>query len=189
MNTITPQQLKICRERGTAVRLFDVRTPAEFCEVHVPFAENRPLESFDPADVAGDCNGAHDVAIYVICQKGGRGANACAKLAAAGLDGVVNVEGGTEAWVQAGLPVVRGKQTISLERQVRIAAGTLVLSARCWATSCIRISSALAAFIGAGTYVCRSHGHLRNGDAARADAVESTFRGTACMRHAPGRHE
>jgi rhodanese-related sulfurtransferase len=40
---------------------------------------------------------------------------------------VINVEGGTQAWVDAGLPVVRGKKSISLERQVRIAAGSLVL--------------------------------------------------------------
>ncbi len=127
MKTMMPRQLSDLHENGAAIRLIDVRTPAEFREVHVPFAENRPLESLDPSAVAKACNGDADTAIYVICQKGGRGANACAKLLAAGLDGVTNVEGGTEAWVQAGLPVVRGKKTISLERQVRIAAGSLVL--------------------------------------------------------------
>lgn len=40
---------------------------------------------------------------------------------------VVNVEGGTQAWQEAGLPVVRGERVLSLERQVRIAAGILVL--------------------------------------------------------------
>ena len=41
---------------------------------------------------------------------------------------VRRVEGGTAAWEKAGLPVERGiNGTISLERQVRIAAGTLVL--------------------------------------------------------------
>jgi rhodanese-related sulfurtransferase len=127
MKTITPNQLSELHERGAGARLIDVRTPAEFREVHVPFAENRPLESLDPSAVAKASSGDADTAIYVICHKGGRGANACAKLLAAGLQGVVNVEGGTEAWVQAGLPVVRGQKTISLERQVRIAAGTLVV--------------------------------------------------------------
>ena len=37
------------------------------------------------------------------------------------------VEGGTKAWEAAGLPVVRGQGVISIERQVRIGAGTLVL--------------------------------------------------------------
>ena len=40
---------------------------------------------------------------------------------------MVNVEGGTVAWAQAGLPVIRGKKSISLERQVRMVAGSLVL--------------------------------------------------------------
>ena len=40
---------------------------------------------------------------------------------------VVNVEGGTLACVDAGLPVVRGKKAMSIERQVRVAAGALVL--------------------------------------------------------------
>ena len=51
-------------------------------------------------------------------------------MAAEKLDGhprIVVVEGGTEAWVDSGLPVVRGKKAVSLERQVRIAAGALVL--------------------------------------------------------------
>ncbi len=65
--------------------------------------------------------------LYVICKSGGRGAKACEPLIEAGITDVVNVEGGTTACVDAGVPVVRGKKTISLERQVRIAAGSLVL--------------------------------------------------------------
>ena len=45
----------------------------------------------------------------------------------AGFSNVVNVEGGTQAWDGAGLPVIRGKKSMSLERQVRIAAGFLVV--------------------------------------------------------------
>ena len=51
----------------------------------------------------------------------------CRKFVDAGFENVVNVDGGTQAWAEAGLPVVRGKKAISLERQVRIAAGFLVL--------------------------------------------------------------
>jgi rhodanese-related sulfurtransferase len=150
METIKPRQLNELHEGGTAVRLIDVRTPAEFREVHVPFAENRPLESLDPAAVLQACNEDANTTVYVICQKGGRGANACAKLMTAGLDCVVNVDGGTEAWVQAGLPVVRGKKTISLERQVRIAAGTLVLIGSALGYFVDPYWIALAGFVGAG---------------------------------------
>ena len=53
------------------------------------------------------------------------------------------------ACVAAGLPVVRGKKAISLERQVRIAAGSLVLVGAIgslWFSPLIWLS----AFIGAG---------------------------------------
>ncbi|MCA9056758.1 MAG: DUF2892 domain-containing protein, partial [Planctomycetaceae bacterium] len=60
-------------------------------------------------------------------KSGNRGKQACEKLEAAGVH-VVNVEGGTQAWEAAGLPVVRGKKAMSLERQVRIAAGAIVLT-------------------------------------------------------------
>jgi rhodanese-related sulfurtransferase len=65
--------------------------------------------------------------LYVICRSGSRGKQACEKFLAAGYTNIINVEGGTQAWDQSGLPVVRGKKAISLERQVRIAAGLLVL--------------------------------------------------------------
>jgi rhodanese-related sulfurtransferase len=50
------------------------------------------------------------------------------KLIAAGPLNAINVEGGTAAWEAAGFPVLRGQRAISLERQVRIAAGSLVLA-------------------------------------------------------------
>ena len=150
MNTISPQELNARHTRGETIRLLDVRTPAEFRAVHVPFAENRPLESFELAGVARACNGEPNALVYVICQKGGRGTSACAKLAAAGLERAVNVEGGTAAWEQAGLPVVRGKKTISLERQVRIAAGTLVVIGSLLGYFVHPYFIGLAAFVGAG---------------------------------------
>ena len=62
---------------------------------------------------------------------------------------MVNVEGGTLACVDAGLPVVRGKKAVSLERQVRIAAGSLVLLGA--ALSFVHPAFVgLSAFVGAG---------------------------------------
>jgi rhodanese-related sulfurtransferase len=125
--TITPRRLDELRKGGQPIDLIDVRTPVEFREVHVPFARNVPLDGLDPAAVTRSRAGSPGRPLYVICRSGGRGQKACEKLAAAGAADVVNVEGGTQAWADAGLPVVRGKKAISLERQVRIAAGSLVL--------------------------------------------------------------
>jgi rhodanese-related sulfurtransferase len=75
---------------------------------------------------------------------------ACERLAAAGVASVVNVEGGTLAWEKAGLPVVRGKKAMSLERQVRIAAGSLVLIGTVLGAFVHPYALGLAGFVGAG---------------------------------------
>ncbi|MFM8414632.1 MAG: rhodanese-like domain-containing protein [Planctomycetota bacterium] len=132
--TISPKQLMELCNRGEAVTLIDVRTPAEFGEVHVDFARNVPLDRLDPKAIAAD-HARHTGPIYFVCRSGGRSKTACERMIAAGITDVVSVEGGTTACDAAGLPVVRGRKVMSLERQVRIAAGALVA-----------IGAALAAF-------------------------------------------
>jgi rhodanese-related sulfurtransferase len=147
LTTITPQKLNELVHRGTPIDLIDVRTPVEFREVHVEFARNVPLDQLDPAQLTAGRNGAP---LYVICRSGSRGRQACEKILATGHANVVNVEGGTQAWDQAGLPVVRGQKTISLERQVRIAAGAIVLGSALLGYFAHPAWIGLAAFVGAG---------------------------------------
>ena len=66
---------------------------------------------------------------------------------------VVNVEGGTDAWVKAGFQVQRsGKKVIALDRQVRMTAGSLVLAGVLVAAIVepAWIGLAIAGFIGGG---------------------------------------
>jgi rhodanese-related sulfurtransferase len=148
-STISPAKLaELCR-RGDDVDLIDVRTPVEFRECHLEIARNVPLERLDPVSLMRARNGSGRP-LYVVCQSGGRGLQACEKLLKAGFTNVVNVEGGTVACIQAGLPVVRGKKTISLERQVRIAAGLLVLLGILLAWLVHPAFVGLSAFVGAG---------------------------------------
>jgi rhodanese-related sulfurtransferase len=126
VNTISPAELlELCRS-GRPIELIDVRTPVEFREVHLTHARNVPLDQLDPAALMKAHNGAGGP-LYLICKAGGRSAQACEKFMKAGFNDVISVAGGTGACVDAGLPVVRGKKAIALERQVRIAAGSLVL--------------------------------------------------------------
>ena len=74
----------------------------------------------------------------------------CQKLEAAGFTKIVNVAGGTSAWQSAGLPVVEGKKVMSLERQVRIAAGSLVVIGAVVGQFVHPAGYGLSAFIGAG---------------------------------------
>jgi rhodanese-related sulfurtransferase len=87
--------------------------------------------------------------LYVICRSGSRGQKACEQFQKAGFTNVQNVDGGTLACIDAGLPVVRGRKAISLERQVRIAAGSLVL-AGVLGSFVHPAAIGLAAFVGAG---------------------------------------
>jgi rhodanese-related sulfurtransferase len=148
ITVISPKELASRRDRGEPIDLIDVRTPAEYRELHAAQARNVPLESLDAAAVLKARNGSSG-ALYVICRTGNRGQKACEKLAAAGAQ-VVNVEGGTLAWEAAGLPVVRGKKTMSLERQVRIAAGSLVVLGAALGYFLHPAFIGLAAFVGAG---------------------------------------
>lgn len=147
--TITPRELDTLRRRQ-AVDLIDVRTPAEFRAVHIDFARLVPLDLLDPKLVTADRQGAPDDPLYVVCRSGSRAKRACELMLDRGVRNVVLVEGGTLAWEQAGLPVVRGKNTISLERQVRIAAGSLVLAGSVLGAFVHPACIALAAFVGAG---------------------------------------
>jgi rhodanese-related sulfurtransferase len=150
ITVLQPQELADLCKLGRKIDLIDVRTPAEYREVHVEIARNVPLDRLDPAALMRSRNGSAAEPLYVICRSGSRGRQACEAFLKAGFSNVVNIDGGTMACVEAGLPVVRGKKAISLERQVRIAAGSLVLlgAALGWFVHPAFIG--LSAFIGAG---------------------------------------
>jgi rhodanese-related sulfurtransferase len=149
LTTIHPRELAELCQRGS-VDLVDVRTPVEYREVHAAGARNVPLDGLDPAELMRARNGSGGEPLYLICRSGSRGRQACERFLAAGFTNVVNVEGGTLAWAECGLPVVRGQKAISLDRQVRIAAGTLVLLGAALGGLAHPAFIALAAFVGAG---------------------------------------
>ena len=150
IEVITPSELSQRHAAGD-VEVIDVRTPAEFQEVHaVIVSANRPLDSLDPNEIMRGRNGSRDQPLYVICRSGSRARTACEKFLADGYENVVNVEGGTAAWEAAGLPVKRGKKAVSLERQVRIFAGSLVLLGALLAWFVHPSFVLLSGFIGAG---------------------------------------
>ena len=138
------------RQSGETVVLIDVRTPAEFRSVHVEGARNVPLTDLKSGEFAASDGAGGSGPIHVICKSGARAAKACEQLVAAGCENVVTVSGGTDAWVAAGLGVVRGRQTISLERQVRIAAGLIVLAGSVLALTVNVYFAGIPAFVGAG---------------------------------------
>ena len=72
------------------IDLLDVRTPLEYREVHAVDTELVPLDRLDPAAFK---NRAPGRMLAVLCKSGGRAKQACEKLAAAGVPGLILVEG------------------------------------------------------------------------------------------------
>lgn len=94
---------ELVRLHGSGVVLVDVRQPDEFERVRVPGAKLIPL-----ADVPERIEEIpDDERVYVICGSGPRSERAVDFLNRQGLD-TVNVAGGTQAWIEAGLPVEHG---------------------------------------------------------------------------------
>jgi rhodanese-related sulfurtransferase len=149
VTTISPHRLAELCKAGT-IDLIDVRTPMEFQELHAAVARNVPLDQLDPAAVMQARHGSKDEPLFLICRSGSRGRQACEKFLAAGFINVINVEGGILACADAGLSIVRGKGAISLERQVRIAAGSLVLAGLLLGWLVHPAFLGLSAFVGAG---------------------------------------
>jgi rhodanese-related sulfurtransferase len=119
------------------VTVLDVRTPAEFETVHIRGSYNVPLNLLDQH--AEQLAARLDRHVVLVCQSGPRAAQARQRLAAVGADRVHVLDGGITAYARSGGDggggdgeadgsLVRGRARWSLERQVRLVAGTLVLA-------------------------------------------------------------
>lgn len=123
--SIQPRELHRLLAAGRPAQLLDVRTPGEFAAAHVPEAKLVPLDALDPAAFQPQ-RGAETIPLYVLCHSGGRARRAIDRLERAGVQGCVLVEGGTQAWMDAGLPVSLGQsRALPLMRQVQITVGLI----------------------------------------------------------------
>jgi len=148
---ITASEVKQALDAGTRVSLIDVRSPAEFESAHIGGSVLMPLDQVDCAAVKAVAEGA--TLRVLVCQSGIRADKAAAKLAVGGETGFVVLEGGVGAWGRAGMPLLRGRFTLPLERQVFIAAGFLVLAGVILGWQVHPGYFGLSAFVGAGLMV------------------------------------
>jgi rhodanese-related sulfurtransferase len=120
---ITPADVvRLLADNPASLRLLDVRTPGEHSTAHIAGSYNVPVDLL--AEHAAEI-GASDTPVVLICQSGQRAERADMVLRASGQGQFRVLNGGMRAWLDAGLPVNRGAERMSLERQVRIAAGCL----------------------------------------------------------------
>lgn len=138
---------ELLRERAD-VRLLDVRTPGEYETVHITGAYNVPLDTL--GEHSAEIRTTVAEPVVLVCQSGARARRAEDALKAAGMPNLHVLEGGVNGWVAAGKPVRRGAGRISLERQVRMAAGALAATGGFLALLVNPLFALLPAFVGSG---------------------------------------
>jgi len=144
---LTAHGLRDLLQRGESCAVVDVREPMEFAGGHLDCARLIPLGELEQR--LGELNPEQPV--VVVCRSGKRSAQGASLLQNKGFKDVRSLDGGLLAWEEAGLPLNRdAKAPISLERQVRIAAGILVLTGVLLGTFVHPGFYGLSGFVGAG---------------------------------------
>ncbi|PZG07738.1 sulfurtransferase [Micromonospora craterilacus] len=146
-STIDPATLRALLANGRAPRLLDVRTPGEFETAHIPGSYNVPLDLLK--EHREELRRHLDEDVVLICHSGARAAQAEQSLSRAGLPNLKVLDGGIVAWQATNATVVRGRPRWSLERQVRLVAGSIVLVS-VLASVFVPGLKWIAGFIGAG---------------------------------------
>ena len=124
--TIDSQHLSVRLGSAVPPRVLDVRTPGEFETAHIAGAYNVPLDLL--REHREEIVKHLDDDVVLVCRSGRRAVQAEETLRNVGLTNVHILDGGITAWEAKGFPVNRGAQRWDLERQVRLVAGSIVLS-------------------------------------------------------------
>jgi rhodanese-related sulfurtransferase len=130
------------------VRVLDVRTPGEYETTHIRGAYNVPLDTL--GEHAAEIRAAVDAPVVLVCQSGNRARQAETALAECTMTNLHVLEGGVNGWIAAGGAVERRVRRVSLERQVRIAAGALAATGGVLALAVNPLFAILPAFVGSG---------------------------------------
>jgi len=167
VQTITPQTA--VEKLAAGAKILDVREYHEWVECHIPGAKLVPLGELksDP-----QCGAIADE-VLTLCKSGRRATEAAELLVAAGLAKACVIKGGIEEWQSSGQQTKRAEGgPISMERQVRIGAGLLVLlgllvprlRAIAWFVPCGLIFAGITDHCGMAKLLGRAPWNRRRGD-------------------------
>ncbi|MGR3293256.1 MAG: rhodanese-like domain-containing protein [Candidatus Scalindua sp.] len=124
VSLLTVKELYEKIKEGKDVQILDVREISEYEGKRIKGAILAPLSRFKESSRIFDRN-RHS---YIVCQSGKRAEQFAKRLLEDGYENMSVVEGGLNAWIDAGYPIEKGESKLwSLERQVRFVAGSLVL--------------------------------------------------------------
>ena len=145
LKSLSPQAASDLMSQGAI--LVDIREADEVAREHIAQARHLPMDRLQAQGLAFD--GAPAVIFH--CRSGNRTrVNASVLGACTACDAYV-LEGGLDAWKKAGLPVVAdASQPLELQRQVQIAAGSLIVLGTVLGATVSPWFHALSGFVGAG---------------------------------------
>lgn len=123
---LRPADVRALVAAEPTTRVIDVRTTGEFEGGHISGAYNVPLDTLGEHRVEIS---RLDAPVVLVCQTGNRAAKAEETLRDAGMANIRILDGGMAAWVSSGAPVRSVAHRWGLERQVRLVAGAIVLTA------------------------------------------------------------
>jgi rhodanese-related sulfurtransferase len=154
---ITATQLRDRISSDTPLHILDVRTPAEFETSHIDGSLNVPLDVLNDhgPKVAEKLDRSGD--IVLVCRSGQRSTQAAELLQGQGVTGGAILKNGITDWEAQGYDVKRGVQRWDLERQVRLVAGSIVLSSVLGSVAVPRLKWLAAAIGGGLTYAAVSN--------------------------------
>jgi len=146
---ITPAEARRRLDDGSAM-LVDIREPLEHAREAIPGATSCPLSRLDRETLSTLAGGNTPVIIFH-CQGGRRTSDNADRLRACSLPEAYVLEGGLAGWKSAGYPTrIDRTRPIELQRQVQIAAGSLILLGLLLAWMVSPLFIGLTAFVGLG---------------------------------------
>lgn len=146
LQSIKPETLKQWLDQNQ-VTLIDVREPSEYATERIHGATLVPLSQFDINQIPLETGKT----LVLQCQSGKRSAQAAQQILASGVEIVIHLEGGLNAWKQLGYATqINKNMPISMFRQVQIVAGSLVLMGTVLGVVLSPWFLILSGFVGAG---------------------------------------
>lgn len=104
--TLTPAGLTQLVNRNNAL-LIDVSSIQDYEKGHVPGARHVAMSQFDPENK--DLAKAKDLPVAIYCKTGQTSGSAAKRLKKAGFSDVYTLEGGLRSWMEAQLPLAKGR--------------------------------------------------------------------------------
>ena len=101
-DTITPEVLSAITHQALIV---DVRTSVEFADGHYPGAINISHETI--LEGLNQLGVTADTSVILYCRSGNRSQTAVDQMSAVGINGIYELESGTNGWAAAGQPLVQ----------------------------------------------------------------------------------